>query len=195
MNIDLNLDQLLIQGATSFHWLNFAQQSHVLHEIDTHTFVEAPAVYGVTKQCFLESRLDPVCAPRTASYLNILEEYLCDTLREVIPKSFCFNEHNIHRYPITDLGLGIHRDFRRYEGIIVITVLDDGGSFYVYDTEKNEETRRLIYTERGHCIVMKGYNFCNSGISDSRVPHMVERVTYPRITIGSRYNRTLSSAV
>lgn len=188
MDVTFNKEELITNGITSFHLFNFAEQSIILNEIKKHTLTKAPVQLGKASQYFNEGSLRLRYAPKTFNYIRKIRQYLHLELKEYLPWWFSFTEMRIQQYSIpekdhrVESGISRHRDHKRYRGIIVILVIEDGGEFLVYDPD-----RRRIPTESGYCIVMKGSEFGKEK-NDIRLRHAVENVDYSRTTIGLRFD-------
>lgn len=192
INSCFNKQELIEKGVTTFHWFDYVDQTHILTEVMRHTLKEAPVHVGVASQYFNEANLSRRLAPRTISFIQELQTFLCSELQGFLKPRFVFNEIRIQQYRVPDegnfiaSGISKHRDRKQYRGIIVIIVVEDGGDFVVYNPESEK-----ILGERGYVIVMRGAEFGNFGF-DTRIRHAVECVRYQRTTIGLRFDATFS---
>ncbi len=186
--LSINTEELLEKGVTVFEFLSFSDCLIVRNELSKQSFTDAKSEVGPrnVKQNFQEAELIPKTIPKTMRHLRLLENKIHQSIS--FKKRVIFNEFRLQKYtPPLELGLGIHKDSRRFQYVVAVIVLELGGKLYVCDDEFGDNPVEVPAT-LGSCILLKGYV---PGELDARRYHYVANVTAPRLTIGCRYDSFL----
>ena len=104
----------------------------------------------------------------------------------VLPAGIRFNDFAIQRYPAGSHGIGVHRDGKRYHGIVVIVTLD-GESRLVSCVDRAGSAKRRIDDRPGRVVLLTATEFDGRSDKAVRPLHMVDQVHGGRLSIGFRY--------
>lgn len=131
-------------------------------------------------------------APRTGAFerlATLLEESVLAAsvgLGPVVPDlPVDLADFAIQRYPAGSAGIGIHRDGRRYRGIVVIVTLDGVSRLFTCDDRDGSNKRRLD-DRPGRIVLMSADGFAGRQGDSARPLHGVDRVTGGRLSLGFR---------
>ena len=91
----------------------------------------------------------------------------------------------IQRYPPGSAGIGIHRDGKRYRGIVVIVTLDGRSRLFTCD-DREGGNKRPIDDRPGRIVLLSAEGFAGREGDDARPLHGVDRVTGGRLSLGFR---------
>ena len=81
---------------------------------------------------------------RLATCLEMVIGEACDTMLEPpVTGRLQLNDFAIQRYPKNSCGIGIHRDGRRYRGIVAIVTLAGGSRLFTCDDRDGRNARAL----------------------------------------------------
>ena len=130
-------------------------------------------------------------APRRGAFAglaNCLETCLRDAARQVpvLPDAIELNDCAIQRYPAGSHGIGVHRDGRRYYGIVVIVTLA-GTSRLVSCADRAGRDKRRIDDRPGRVVLLTATGFDGRMEETVRPLHSVDRVEGGRLSLGFRY--------
>ena len=96
------------------------------------------------------------------------------------------NDFAIQRYPEGSQGIGIHRDGRRYRGVVVIVTLDGASRLFTCDDREGRNARTLD-DRPGRLVLLSAAGFAGRETAHARPLHGVDRVTGGRMSLGFRY--------
>lgn len=119
----------------------------------------------------LETSLDVACAAMTPSPFNA---------------GITLNDFAIQRYPAGSRGIGIHRDGKRYRGIVVIVTLAGDSRLFTCDDRQGGGARR-IDDRPGRIVLLSAEGFAAREGEDARPLHGVDQVRSGRLSLGFRY--------
>ena len=91
----------------------------------------------------------------------------------------------IQRYPEGSTGIGIHRDGKRYCGLVFIITLAGTSRLFSCDTRDGAGTRR-IDDRPGRIVILSAEGFAGREGEEARPLHGVDRVTGGRLSLGLR---------
>lgn len=91
----------------------------------------------------------------------------------------------IQRYPAGSDGIGIHRDGKRYPGIVVIVTLDGISRLFTCD-DRDGNNKRRIDDRPGRIVLLSAEGFAGRQGEGARPLHGVDRVTGGRLSLGFR---------
>ena len=111
----------------------------------------------------------------------------------VLPDGIRFNDFAIQRYPTGSRGIGVHRDGKRYHGIVVIVTLD-GGSRLVSCADRAGSAKRRIDDRPGRVVLLTATEFDGRSDEAVRPLHMVDKVHGGRLSIGFRYEPSVTQS-
>ena len=91
----------------------------------------------------------------------------------------------IQRYPAGSTGIGIHRDGKRYRGLVFIITL--AGQSRLFSCANREgEGRHTIDDRPGRIVILSAEGFAGRSGENARPLHGVDRVTGGRLSLGFR---------
>ena len=96
------------------------------------------------------------------------------------------NDFAIQRYPEGSQGIGIHRDGKRYRGVVVIVTLDGVSRLFTCD-DRDGRNARTLDDSPGRIVLLSAAGFAGRENEDARPLHGVDRVTGGRLSLGFRY--------
>ena len=111
----------------------------------------------------------------------------------VLPDGIRFNDFAIQRYPVGSRGIGVHRDGKRYHGIVVIITLD-GESRLVSCADRAGSAKRRIDDRPGRVVLLTATEFDGRSDEAVRPLHMVDKVHGGRLSIGFRYKPSVTQS-
>jgi len=111
----------------------------------------------------------------------------------VLPDGIRFNDFAIQRYPAGSRGIGVHRDGKRYHGIVVIVTLD-GESRLVSCADRAGSAKRRIDDRPGRVVLLTATEFDGRSDEAVRPLHMVDKVHGGRLSIGFRYEPSVTQS-
>jgi len=91
----------------------------------------------------------------------------------------------IQRYPAGSAGIGVHRDGKRYRGIVVIVTLDGKSRLFTCG-HRDGTGRRRVDDRPGRIVLLSAEGFAGRSGEDARPLHGVDRVTGGRLSLGFR---------
>ena len=91
----------------------------------------------------------------------------------------------IQRYPAGSTGIGIHRDGKRYRGLVFIITLAGQSRLFSCSTREGEG-RRTIDDRPGRVVILSAEGYAGREGEDARPLHGVDRVTGGRLSLGFR---------
>lgn len=91
----------------------------------------------------------------------------------------------IQRYPAGSSGIGIHRDGKRYRGLVFIITLAGQSRLFTCSTREGED-RRVIDDRPGRIVILSAEGFAGREGEEARPLHGVDRVTGGRLSLGFR---------
>jgi hypothetical protein len=103
-----------------------------------------------------------------------------------LPQGIKLNDFAIQRYPAGSRGIGIHRDGRRYHGIVIIITLA-GISRLASCSDRAGGGRRRIDDRPGRIVLLTASGFDGRDDEDVRPLHTVDQITDGRLSLGFRY--------
>ena len=109
----------------------------------------------------------------------------------VLPDGIRFNDFAIQRYPAGSRGIGVHRDGKRYHGIVVIVTLD-GESRLVSCADRAGSAKRRIDDRPGRVVLLTATEFDGRSDQAVRPLHMVDKAHGGRLSIGFRYEPSVT---
>lgn len=132
-------------------------------------------------------------APREGTFA-LLATLLETTLQQAgalmtsppLPPDIVLNDFAIQRYPAGSRGIGIHRDGRRYRGIVVIVTLA-GTSRLFTCTDRQGAGIRRIDDRPGRIVLLSAEGFAEREGEQARPLHGVDRIGSGRLSLGLRY--------
>lgn len=98
----------------------------------------------------------------------------------------------IQRYPAGSTGIGIHRDGKRYRGLVFIVTLGGGSRLFSCSTRSGERLRP-IDDRPGRIVILSAEGFAGREGEDARPLHGVDRVTGGRLSLGFRCRPEVAS--
>ena len=98
---------------------------------------------------------------------------------------FSFNDFAIQRYAPGSGGIGIHRDAKRYEQIVVIVNLA-GRSRLFATNDRSGSHRRAINDQPGRIVLLSATGFAGRKNDNARPLHGVDHVHKGRLSLGFR---------
>ena len=98
----------------------------------------------------------------------------------------------IQRYPAGSTGIGIHRDGKRYRGLVFIVTLAGRSRLFSCDTRLGDGLR-AIDDRPGRVVILSAEGFAGRAGEDARPLHGVDRVTGGRLSLGFRCAPTPAS--
>ena len=102
------------------------------------------------------------------------------------------NDFAIQRYPTGSRGIGIHRDGRRYRGLVVIVTLGGGSRLFTCD-DRDGRNLRPLDDRPGRLVLLSAAGFAGREAEDARPLHGVDRVTGGRLSLGFRHLPTTAT--
>jgi hypothetical protein len=131
-------------------------------------------------------------APREGAFAKLagLLETSLDAASASLPDpplapAILFDDFAIQRYPAGSRGIGIHRDGRRYRGIVVIVTLAGGSRLFTCDDRQGHGARR-VDDRPGRIVLLSAEGFAAREGEDARPLHGVDRVGSGRLSLGFR---------
>jgi len=121
--------------------------------------------------CLLETSLGSASARMTTSPLE---------------PGITLNDFAIQRYPAGSRGIGVHRDGRRYRGIVVIVTLSGGSRLFTCDDRQGRGARR-IDDQPGRIVLLSAEGFAGREGEGARPLHGVDQVRMGRLSLGFRH--------
>ena len=103
-----------------------------------------------------------------------------------LPPDIVLNDFAIQRYPSGSRGIGIHRDGKRYRGIVVIVTLA-GKSRLFTCTDRQGSGIQRIDDRPGRIVLLSAEGFAAREGEQARPLHGVDRVLSGRLSLGFRY--------
>lgn len=132
-------------------------------------------------------------APRDGAFeqLAVLLETTINTAsaamdRPPLDGDIMLNDVAIQRYPPGSRGIGVHRDGRRYRGVVVIVTLAGGSRLFTCEDRQGRGARR-IDDRPGRVVLLSAEGFAAREDEVARPLHGVDRVTSGRLSLGLRY--------
>ena len=132
-------------------------------------------------------------APRTgvfdrlATCLETVIGEACDTMPEPpVTDRLRLNDFAIQRYPKNSCGIGIHRDGRRYRGIVAIVTLAGSSRLFTCD-DRDGRNARALDDRPGRIVLLSAPGFAGREAEDARPLHGVDCVTGGRLSLGFRH--------
>jgi hypothetical protein len=132
-------------------------------------------------------------APREGVFDGLatcLETAIAEACAAMRPPPFTdrlqLNDFAIQRYPKDSRGIGIHRDGKRYRGIVAIVTLEGGSRLFTCDDREGRNARTLD-DRPGRIVLLSAAGFAGREAEDARPLHGVDRVTGGRLSLGFRY--------
>lgn len=130
-------------------------------------------------------------APRTGAFAALadcLETCLrsADAATGLLPQGIKLNDFAIQRYPAGSRGIGIHRDGRRYHGIVIIITLA-GISRLASCSDRAGGGKRRIDDRPGRIVLLTASGFDGRDDENVRPLHTVDQITDGRLSLGFRY--------
>ncbi len=119
----------------------------------------------------LETSLDAACAAMTPPPFST---------------GITLNDFAIQRYPAGSRGIGIHRDGKRYRGIVVIVTLAGDSRLFTCNDRQGGGLRR-IDDRPGRIVLLSAEGFAAREGEDARPLHGVDQVRSGRLSLGFRY--------
>ena len=98
----------------------------------------------------------------------------------------------IQRYPAGSDGIGIHRDGKRYRGIVVIVTLEGRSRLFTCD-DRDGTNKRRIDDRPGRIVLLSAEGFAGRQGEAARPLHGVDRVTGGRLSLGFRCGPVVSA--
>ena len=131
-------------------------------------------------------------APRTGAF-NALASLLENAINAAaaamstspLARDVALDDFAIQRYPPGSSGIGIHRDGKRYHGIVVIVTLD-GDSRLFTCADRQGTGRRRVDDRPGRIVLLSAEGFARREGEDARPLHGVDRITGGRLSLGMR---------
>ena len=96
-----------------------------------------------------------------------------------------FDDFAIQRYPAGSRGIGIHRDGKRYRGIVVIVTLAGESRLFTCDDRQGHGARR-IDDRPGRIVLLSAEGFAAREGEDARPLHGVDHIGSGRLSLGFR---------
>ena len=91
----------------------------------------------------------------------------------------------IQRYPAGSTGIGIHRDGKRYRGLVFIITLAGQSRLFSCATRAGDG-RRAIDDRPGRIVILSAEGYAGREGEDARPLHGVDRVSGGRLSLGFR---------
>lgn len=98
----------------------------------------------------------------------------------------------IQRYPAGSSGIGIHRDGKRYRGLVFIVTLAGQSRLFSCDTRAGDGVRP-IDDRPGRIVILSAEGFAGREGEAARPLHGVDRVTGGRLSLGLRCRPVVAS--
>jgi len=131
-------------------------------------------------------------APRTGAFAELatlLEDSImaaAATPQPLLPDATIdLADFAIQRYPAGSDGIGIHRDGKRYRGIVVIVTLDGTSRLFTCD-DRDGHNKRRIDDRPGRIVLLSAEGFAGRHGEGARPLHGVDRVSGGRLSLGFR---------
>ena len=131
-------------------------------------------------------------APRTGAFgklASLLETTLDSASASLseppLAPGITLNDFAIQRYPAGSRGIGIHRDGRRYRGIVVIVTLS-GESRLFTCTDRQGLGARRVDDRPGRIVLLSAEGFAARKGEDARPLHGVDHIGSGRLSLGFR---------
>lgn len=111
----------------------------------------------------------------------------CDLVQPILPTDLSVDlaDFAIQRYPAGSAGIGIHRDGKRYRGLVVIVTLDGISRLFTCE-DRDGRNKRRIDDRPGRIVLMSAEGFAGRQGESARPLHGVDRVTAGRLSLGFR---------
>jgi hypothetical protein len=103
-----------------------------------------------------------------------------------LPPGIVLNDFAIQRYPAGSRGIGIHRDGKRYRGIVVIITLAGTSRLFTCDDRQGAGKRR-IDDRPGRIVLLSAEGFAAREGEQARPLHGVDQLGSGRLSLGLRY--------
>ena len=103
-----------------------------------------------------------------------------------LPPGIVLNDFAIQRYPAGSRGIGIHRDGKRYRGIVVIITLAGTSRLFTCDDRQGAGIRR-IDDRPGRIVLLSAEGFAAREGEQARPLHGVDQLRSGRLSLGLRY--------
>ena len=91
----------------------------------------------------------------------------------------------IQRYPACSTGIGVHRDGKRYRGLVFIVTLGGRSRLFSCSTRSGDGLR-MIDDRPGRIVILSAEGYAGREGEDARPLHGVDRVTGGRLSLGFR---------
>ena len=91
----------------------------------------------------------------------------------------------IQRYPAGSTGIGIHRDGKRYRGLVFIVTLDGRSRLFSCSTRSGDGLR-AIDDRPGRVVILSAEGYAGREGEEARPLHGVDRVVSGRLSLGFR---------
>ena len=105
---------------------------------------------------------------RLATCLEMVIGEACDTMLEPpVTGRLQLNDFAIQRYPKNSCGIGIHRDGRRYRGIVAIVTLAGGSRLFTCD-DRDGRNARALDDRPGRIVLLSAPGFAGREAEDAR---------------------------
>jgi len=131
-------------------------------------------------------------APRTGAFeklAGLLEESIMAASASlgILPPDLPVDlaDFAIQRYPAGSDGIGIHRDGKRYRGIVVIITLGGHSRLFTCD-DRDGTNKRRIDDRPGRIVLLSAEGFAGRKGEGARPLHGVDKVTGGRLSLGFR---------
>lgn len=131
-------------------------------------------------------------APREDAFAGLarLLEAALDAASASLPEpplapGITLNDFAIQRYPAGSRGIGVHRDGRRYRGIVVIVTLAGDSRLFTCADRQGRDARR-INDRPGRIVLLSAEGFAAREGEDARPLHGVDHVRSGRLSLGFR---------
>lgn len=132
-------------------------------------------------------------APRDAAFAHLADflETSLDVASAGLPEpplapGIILNDFAIQRYPAGSRGIGVHRDGKRYRGIVVIVTLAGDSRLFTCADRQGRGARR-IDDRPGRIVLLSAAGFAAREGEDARPLHGVDHVRTGRLSLGFRY--------
>jgi len=103
-----------------------------------------------------------------------------------LPPDIALNDFAIQRYPAGSRGIGIHRDGKRYRGIVVIVTLAGASRLFTCDDRQGSGIRQ-IDDRPGRIALLSAEGFAGREGEQARPLHGVDRIRSGRLSLGLRF--------
>ena len=132
-------------------------------------------------------------APREGAFAELahLLEVTLESASASLPEpplapGILLNDFAIQRYPAGSRGIGIHRDGRRYRGIVVIVTLAGDSRLFTCDDRQGHAARR-VDDRPGRIVLLSAEGFAARKGEEARPLHGVDQVRSGRLSLGFRH--------